>query len=823
MLHNKKWIIQENKNIDLDLDLHPLVKQILVNRGFQSKEKAQQFLEPQLNNLHDPFLMKDMEKVIDRIKQAMDSKENIWVYGDYDVDGITSIALLLKVFEIFDYPVSYYIPNRLEEGYGLSVEGLETILDKGGDLIISVDCGITSVEEVAYVNKRHKDIIITDHHNCQEVIPDAYGVLNPKQGDCSYPFDMLAGVGIALKIGQGLLKDDFYKYSDVLLAIAALGTIADIAPLEDENRIIAKIGLKALETVAVLGLQEIINISNLSPPYNAGHIGFNIGPKLNAAGRIGQPELGVELLMAKDGFRAKELAQTLHDLNEKRQAIEKEILEDIDGLIQDQVDLENDRVIVVLGEGWHSGVIGIVASRITEKYYKPAIVLTTDQAIAKGSARSVGDISIFDAMDHCRDLFIGFGGHKQAAGLSIYPDQVDTFRKMINKYALETFKAEDLLPRLYVDGILHPQDIHYQALDDLEKMEPFGLGNPKPVFVYNGLTVDDVRLIGKEKNHVKLILHDDKRTYDALAFNAQSLCAGMRTEDKIDMVLSLNKNEFRGISTIQFMVKDIRRLSPEFYKTSEIGKLFTKTLGRALFYNGKCAAKQNSNPFSTYNYETHNRLDYATDLRGKKLILVNGFKNFLEVYFRLDDLNIDKEDYGIHFNEISLHHKIDVLIHPLLDRVDYEKYNEVIVYDCHYSNHWYDLLASHCIVPIQYLTNPVEDEADQTKMLYTAVPCRMDLVDLYKFLLSEDGHLTINLYDFAKALHMDYTKCELSLRILEDLDLIEISGDDTYHISILPRPETKLALDETETFIRISNIREDFFEYVKRYKTMIKP
>lgn len=279
------------------------------------------------------------------------------------------------------------------------------------------------------LKKRHKDIIITDHHNCQAQIPDAFGVLNPKQSDCSYPFDMLAGVGIALKIAQGLLEEAFYDHSDILLPIAALGTIADVAALVDENRIIAKIGLKALETTNVLGLQEIINISALTPPYNAGHVGFNIGPKINAAGRIGQPELGVELLMARNSLKAKDLAQTLHNLNEKRQLIEKEILEDIEGLIMDQVDLEKDQVIVVLGQGWHSGVIGIVASRITEKYYKPAIVLTTDQGIAKGSARSVGDISIFDAMDHCRDLFIGFGGHKQAAGLSIEIHQVDAFRK----------------------------------------------------------------------------------------------------------------------------------------------------------------------------------------------------------------------------------------------------------------------------------------------------------------------------------------------------------------------------------------------------------
>jgi len=823
MLHNKKWKIQSNEDIRITCDLHPLVKQILVNRGFNDDQAADAFLYPKIDNLYDPFLMKDMERAVKRLKTAIDLNQKIWIYGDYDVDGITSISVLLKFFNLIDYPVNYYIPNRLEEGYGLSIGGMEKILDQGADLIISVDCGITSNEEVAYVNERHKDIIITDHHNCQYPLPEAYAILNPKQEDCDYPFDMLAGVGIAFKLIQAYLGQDLYNHLDLFLDIVALGTIADIAPLVDENRILAKLGLEIMGQTSNQGLKALLEISGLEAPLNAGHVGFKLGPKINAAGRIGRPDYGVHLLMAKDHVDSKTIALQLHELNEKRQNIEKDILDSIDDLIQDQVDLKHHRIIVILGEDWHSGVIGIVASRITEKYHKPAIILTKDKGIAKGSARSVGDVSIFDAMKYCQDLFLGFGGHKQAAGLSLEIDQVDAFREKINQYALDHLTEEDLLPRVQVDGILHPKDIQYQALDDLELLEPFGLKNPKPHFVYNNLTVDDVRAIGKEKTHAKLTVHDEKRTYDALAFGAADLYKDMRSEDHIDMVLSLQKNEFRGISTIQFMVKDVRRLEPEFYKNHEIGKLFTKTLARSLFYNGKCVSKQGKSVFTAHGYGTGNRLDYATEISNKKLVLVNGFKNFLELYFRLDDLNISPGSYGIHYNLIDGHHQLDVLLHPYLNKIDYERYDEVIVYDALYSQHWADLLETHCLVPIQYLTQMLSDEKDQTQALYTGIPFRMDLVEVYKFLLSEDGHLAISLYDFAKALHMDNVKCELSLRILEGLKLIEIKGDETYHISVLPKPSEKLALDETEIYKRVSSIRDDFFDYVRAYQGLVKP
>lgn len=820
-LHNKKWSIEKNKEHALELNIHPIVEKILVNRGYDTQERIQGFLNPSIEQLYAPFLMKDMKKVIDRIRDAMEAGASIWIYGDYDVDGITSIATLMICFELLEYPVNYYIPNRLEEGYGLSEYGLEQIIDKGADLIISVDCGITSVEEVKYVHSRGKDIIITDHHNCQEELPEAYAILNPKQIDCSYPYDMLAGVGIALKVVQGLLRDRFLQYYEQFLDVVMLGTVADIAPIVDENRSITKVGLEVIRNTKNIGLKALLEVSNLTDvEINTGHIGFNLGPKINAAGRIGKPELGVQLLLSKDENEAMHIAKALDELNTERQDIEKSIIETIDELIEEQVNLEKEKIIVIKGIEWHTGVIGIVASRITEKYHRPSVILSVEDGVAKGSARSVGNISIFDALNACKHLFIGFGGHKQAAGLSLYENDVDRLRYEINEYARHHITAEDLVPKVKIDSIIHGHEVTHETLDALSRLEPHGLGNPKPSFVYNGLMVDNVRMLGQEKNHLKLVLHDGKRTFDAIGFRMAEDFSDLRSQDQLDMVMTLSKNVFRGIETIQFMIKDIRRLSPDYYRTTEIGKCFTKTLARALFYNGLDGPKRPLYAFTEFVTTSLDRLDYCTQDAGKKLILVNSFYSFIELYFRLDDLGTSS--IGVHFNDVSEHSEIDIVVNPIFKHIDFKHYDEVVVYDFLYSEAWAGLLEDYSQSRIKYLTKPYEDEKPQSEILYTAIPHRLDLVDIYKALISEEGSLTIELEDFAKMLHMDVIKCELSLRILEHLNLIKIIQANVYHIEVLPRPKERLKLDESDIFQKISSVRDEFFDYIKIYKEIIK-
>ncbi len=832
-LHDKKWTIKPSRNTDIeDLNINPLVKKILVNRGFDTTIEAENFLFPKLENLYDPFLLKDMDKVIKRIRKAIENDESIWIYGDYDVDGITSISVLIKGFEYLGLKLNYYIPNRLEEGYGISVAGLDKILDKGADLIISVDCGITSVKEVEYVKEHNKDIIITDHHNCQDEIPDAYAIINPKQSDCDYPFDMLAGVGIAMKIVQALIGDEeFIDNYDIFLDITSLGTVADIAPIVDENRIITKFGLVAIENTRNIGLKALLEVSDLvNKPVTAGNIGFSLGPKINAAGRIGKPELGVELLTSKNHEQALEIARDLDELNKERQELEKQILEQIEGLIEEQVDITNDKIFVILGDAWHTGVIGIVASRISEKYHRPSIILSTDGEIAKGSARSVGDISIFDALNDCKDLFLGFGGHKQAAGLSLNLENVEAFRRQINAYAHKNITDEELIPNVKIDSVIHSNEISYETIDDLEKLEPHGMGNPKPVFIYNNLSIDNIRMLGKQKEHIKLVLHDGTRTFEALAFRVLDKYVDLRSQDKLDLVMTLGKNSFRGIDTIQFMIKDIRRLESTYYKNTKIGKYFTKTLARSLFYNSIVDENQmNVIPSVSfgqsikYSYDNIDRLDYVTRQCGiKRLVIVQSFTSLLEIIFRIDDEQICGNSIGINYASISNSKEIDILVNPIIKNIDYTDYNEVVIYDLLHSRLIANQVEDKCNCDITYFSRPSIDEKEQSKSLYTAIPHRMDLVDVYKFLLSEKEGLSISLEDFSKILNMDLIKCELSLRILENLSLISIKEDEDYHILVLPKPDKKVPLDQTSIYQKISSIRDKFSDYINEIKEIKK-
>lgn len=832
-LHDKKWSIKTNNDLEIkDLKLNRIVKQIVINRGFSTFKSIEDFLNPKLENLYDPFLLKNMGKVIDRINLAINKSESIWIYGDYDVDGITSISILKKCFEFIGVPLNYYIPNRLEEGYGISEYGLEQVLAKGADLIISVDCGITSVKEVEFVNSKNIDIIITDHHNCQEELPNAFAILNPKQSDCSYPFDMLAGVGIALKVVQGLLGNElFIENYDLFLDIAALGTVADVAPIVDENRIITKLGIEVIENTKNIGLRALLEVSDLlGKPVNTGNIGFKLGPKINAAGRIGKPELGVELLISNNEFDAMEIAKQLDELNIERQNIEKDIINQIDSLIEVQVDTEKDKIFVVIGNNWHTGVIGIVASRVSEKYHRPSVILSTDGEVAKGSARSVGEISIFDALNSCKDLFLGFGGHKQAAGLSINHENVNALRIRINEYADENILDEDLIPNIKIDNVIHNHEITYDTIDDLEKLEPHGMGNPKPVFIYNGLAIDNIRMLGENKNHIKLILHDGKRTFDAIGFNVEDKYNDLRTQDKLDLVMTLGRNSFRGIDTIQFMIKDIRRLETIYYKETEIGKCFTKTLARALFYNSIDGARfddeMSSDSFGRkieYAKDSINRLDYVTKESSlKRLVLVQSFSSLLELVFRLEDMNFSDEYFKIHYNTISNAKKLDILVNPILNDVAFENYDEVIVYDMLYSKDWALTIERNVTNLLCYFSNPANDAKNQKKSLYTALPHRMDLVDIYKLLTLKNEESFVSLDDLSSKLSMDIMKCELSLRILENLDLIELTGNDSYQIKVLPKPEKKLALDQTLTYQKISSIRDDFDDYINELKEIKK-
>ncbi len=807
-MHNKKWIIKNNDSNIISNKLSPLLNKILFDRGYRDINSVDKFLHPTLHDLYDPYLMDDMDRVVEKIYRYVNDGKNICIYGDYDVDGITSIAVLVKCFERLGVDVDYYIPNRLDEGYGLSIDALDNVIKKGADLIISVDCGITSVKEAEYVKNIGKELIITDHHHPHEVLPDTL-ILNPKKNTCLYPYDMLAGVGIAMKLTEALLGEDFKNFYKEILPIVMLGTVADVAPIQDENRIITKLGLHLLKETDNIGLLSLIEVSGLSgKDINTGHIGFNIAPKINAAGRIGKPELGVELLITRDESKAIKLSNELNELNIERKSIENDILERVDILIRETVN-PLDKIIIVKGENFHSGVIGIVASRITEKYSKPSIILTTEDGIAKGSGRSYGDINLFDMVNSAKEHMISFGGHDKACGLSVKEENVELIKSIINKYADDTLKKEDLLDKIIIDSSINSDNILFSTIDEINMLEPFGLGNSRPVFIYKNLIIDRIYKMGEFKNHLKLVLNDGNRTFDAVGFNIAEKYSFLKSGNTIDMALTLSKNEFRGIETIQFMIKDIRILNSLFYKDSDIADKFNISFARSIFYNA--LIEEND---CIIDFKSVNRLDYIFNNKNR-LILVNSFDNLIKIMFKINDLN--RDDISISYNKIEGNSDIHIVVNPIYTALNYD-YDEVILYDIPYDKNHIGFLKDR--VKKLTILSSIVDEQSQINQLYTSIPHRLDLVDVYKYLLKEE--LTkINIKDLSKILKMSIIKCEVSLLLLRTLKLIDIEEKDVYYIKVLPKPKEKLELDQTDIFSSISNALNKFISVVDILKNQI--
>ncbi|MBQ1793613.1 MAG: single-stranded-DNA-specific exonuclease RecJ, partial [Peptostreptococcaceae bacterium] len=569
MIFNKKWTLKhKGKIVDNELSkkikISPEISQILKNRGVETEKDSEIFMDPSLDYLRDPFLMKDMDKAVKRIQEAISKNEKIWIYGDYDVDGVSSTSILCIYFNSINYPVNYYIPNRLEEGYGINEDAIKLINEQGCNVLISVDCGITSVKEVELAKSLGIDVIITDHHECQTEIPNAFAVINPKQEDCNYPFDMLCGCGVAFKIIQALTPKEEFKYTmNNYLEIATLATICDIVPLVDENRIIVKNGLKLMKEGFNLGLRELTKVCGIeTDKIGSSHIGFSIGPRINAAGRLGYSYLGVELFTTQSKEEAIEIASLLEEKNNERQMIEAKMYQEAEAIINSDERYKNDKVLIIANEGWQHGVIGIVASKLTEKYYKPTILLTIEDGEATGSARSIKGFSIFDALMKCSDILGKFGGHEQAAGLSLNEEYIDELRNRVNEFADYSLNQEDLIENIAVEFELDEDAIDFNLIEELHRLEPFGMSNPSPRFILRNCEIKDIFKLGKEKNHLKLNL-SKKNTYECIGFNMSYLAEGYNIGDKVDVLFQLDENTYMGNRKIQFLLKDIRMAYPK--------------------------------------------------------------------------------------------------------------------------------------------------------------------------------------------------------------------------------------------------------------------
>ncbi len=568
---NYKWIYepaspQQTEAADRlaeQLNVSRVIANLLLQRGISTPEEAKSFFRPQLHNLHDPFLMRDMDIAVERLNEAMGKKERILIYGDYDVDGVSAVALVYRFLQQFYSNLDYYIPDRYEEGYGVSRQGVDYAAETGVKLIIILDCGIKAVEEISYAKEKGIDFIICDHHVPDDQLPPAVAILNAKRKDATYPYKDLSGCGVGFKFMQAFAISNGISFSTLipLLDLCAVSIASDIVPIMGENRILAYHGLRQLSNNPSIGLKAVLDICNLQGrDITMSDIIFKIGPRINASGRMQNGKEAVSLLVEHDYKRALQMARTINLYNEERKELDKKMTEEAIQLVKDTPGIEDRNSIVIYSEEWHKGVIGIVASRLTEIYFRPAVVLTISGDTVTGSARSVSGFDVYKAIQHCSDLLDNFGGHTYAAGLSLKVENVEAFKDRFEEYVSGHIEPEQTSANLDIDAMITFRDITPKFYSDLKRLRPYGPENRKPLFctrqVYDYGTS---KVVGREQEHIKLELVDNSsnRVMNGIAFGQSSQARYIKTKRSFDIVYSIEDNSHKH-GEVQLQIEDIK-------------------------------------------------------------------------------------------------------------------------------------------------------------------------------------------------------------------------------------------------------------------------
>ena len=572
------------QQLERELNISSAAARMLVVRGIQTADAARAFVRPSLDKLHDPFLMRDMDKAVERLHRAIAQNEKILIYGDYDVDGTTAVALVYRFLEGVQSPIAdcqspnidYYIPDRYTEGYGVSTQGIDYAAEQGCNLIITLDCGIKAVEKVAYANSKGIDVIVCDHHTPGDTLPDAVAVLNMKRSDCPYPYKDLSGCGVGFKLAQAYTQrylieakgNEAIKLSGErllpLTQLLAMSIASDIVPITGENRILAHFGIQQLNKAPFTGVSAIMQVAGIeAKKLTINDLVYRIGPRINACGRMKSGRAAVELLLTNDPVFARQQAEEVNQNNEDRRDCDTETTKEALLQLQDDPTYAERRSTVVYAPHWHKGVVGIVASRLTETYYRPTIVLTAgENGIISGSARSVGGFDIYAAIDSCHDLLTNFGGHKYAAGLSMHINDLPAFRERFEAYVAAHIQPNQLQPTLEIEAEIQLGDITKSFYNVLRHLEPFGPGNPRPLFVSRRLINHrDTRAVGKEREHLRLDVTDRQNAITGIAFGRADMAEYIQNGNAVDICYELNENTFNHYTTIQMMVQDIQPCS----------------------------------------------------------------------------------------------------------------------------------------------------------------------------------------------------------------------------------------------------------------------
>ena len=573
---NHKWKYQPPtpetkeaaKTLAEEIGISPLLGLLLLRRGITTARDAHHFFHPQLSDLHDPFLMKDMAIAVERLNQAIGMKQKILICGDYDVDGCTAVTLVYKFLHCFCSHVDFYIPDRQEDGYGMSFQSIDRAVALGVKVIIILDCGIKAIDEIAYAQKKGIDFIICDHHVPDKVLPPAYAILDPKRKDEAYPYQDLSGCGIGFKLMQAFAQDNGIEFNKLkpLLELCAISIAADIVPIQGENRILAYHGLKQLNSTPSIGIQAILHVCGLADKeVTMNDVIFRMGPRINASGRIRDGRETIELLIERDLNVAIEKANTINSYNEARKDIDKQMTEEANKIVDHIKDLDNQRSIVVYNKSWHKGVIGIVASRLTELYYRPTVVMAIDGDVVTGSARSVAGFDIYSAVESCKDLLENFGGHTYAVGLSLKPENIPAFANRFEEYVERTIQEEQTVSTLDIDAKIDFRDITRKFHHDLKRFAPFGPTNPKPLFcTTNVYDYGTSKVVGRGQEHIKLELVDNKSNniMSGIAFGQSSHVRFIKTKRAFNICYYIEENIYKH-GDVQLQIEDIKPMTTE--------------------------------------------------------------------------------------------------------------------------------------------------------------------------------------------------------------------------------------------------------------------
>ena len=554
------------QQLQRELNISSAAARMLVVRDIQSAEEARQFIRPSLDKLHDPFLMKDMDKAVERLHQALTQNENILIYGDYDVDGTTAVAVMYRFLSPLTSRLDYYIPDRYNEGYGVSTQGIDYAAEQGCTLIITLDCGIKAVEKVAYAKSKGIDVIVCDHHTPGDELPAAVAVLNMKRDDCPYPYKDLSGCGVGFKLAQAYTQQYGLPFDNLvpLLQLLAMSIASDIVPITGENRILAHYGIKQINQAPFAGISAVVDIAGIeAKKLTINELVYKLGPRINACGRMKSGRAAVELLLTDDATFARQQAEEVNQHNEERRDCDTETTKEALTMLEADATYAQRRSTVVYAPHWHKGVVGIVASRLTETYYRPTIVLTAgEDGIISGSARSVGGFDIYAAIDSCLDLLTNFGGHKYAAGLSMHIDNLPEFCERFEHYVATHIREDQLQPTLLVEAELELADITPAFYNVIRYLEPFGPGNPRPLFVSRNLINHrDTRVVGKTGEHLRLDVTDRAYAITGIAFGRAEMVKHIQNGNPVDICYELDENTFNNRTTIQMMVQDIKPCS----------------------------------------------------------------------------------------------------------------------------------------------------------------------------------------------------------------------------------------------------------------------